>query len=120
MKIHSLLPSVIPLLRLNAGAQQQRPKIVAKGGTPDDRAAAQAGQRESVVPLCGDDPQRPAADPVRPREVWDPLDPASGPWAAASAALPSCFPTSGRQPANHPLYPKATKFFYLGRRMRIR
>jgi len=40
MKIHSLLPGVILLFTLNAGAQQQRPKIVAEGGTPDDRAAA--------------------------------------------------------------------------------
>jgi hypothetical protein len=40
MKIHSLLASVILLLSLNAEGQQQRPKIVAEGGTPDDRASA--------------------------------------------------------------------------------
>ena len=39
--------------------------------------------------------------------------------AIPKAARPSCFPTSGRQPANQPLYPKAEKFFYLGRKMRI-
>jgi hypothetical protein len=40
MKIHSLLPGVILLFILNAGAQQQRPKIAAEGGTPDERAVA--------------------------------------------------------------------------------
>ena len=40
MKIHSLLAGVMLLLTLNSGAQQQRPKIVAEGGTPDDRASA--------------------------------------------------------------------------------
>jgi len=39
--------------------------------------------------------------------------------AIPKAAPPSCFPTSGRQPANQPLYPKAAKFCYLGRKMRI-
>jgi hypothetical protein len=40
MEIHSLLAGVILLLSLNAEGQQQRPKIVAEGGTPDDRASA--------------------------------------------------------------------------------
>ena len=40
MKIHSLLASVILLLSLNAQGQEQKPKIVAEGGTPDDRASA--------------------------------------------------------------------------------
>jgi hypothetical protein len=40
MKIHSLLAGVILLVTLNVGAQQQRPKIVAEGGTPDERASA--------------------------------------------------------------------------------
>ena len=40
MKIHSLLAGVILLFTLNAGAQQQRAKIVAEGGTPDDWATA--------------------------------------------------------------------------------
>lgn len=40
MKIHTLLPGVILLFALNTGAQQQRPKIIAEGGAPDDRAAA--------------------------------------------------------------------------------
>jgi len=40
MKIHSLLAGVILLFTLNAGAQQQRSKIVAEGGTPDERASA--------------------------------------------------------------------------------
>jgi len=39
MKIHSLL-AVMFLLALNVAGQQQRPKIVAEGGTPDDRASA--------------------------------------------------------------------------------
>ena len=40
MKIHSLLASVMLLFTLTAEGQQQRPKIVAEGGTPDDRASA--------------------------------------------------------------------------------
>jgi len=40
MKIHSLLASVILLLSLNVQGQEQKPKIVAEGGTPDDRASA--------------------------------------------------------------------------------
>jgi hypothetical protein len=40
MKIHSLLAVVMLLFTLNAGGQQQKPKIVAEGGTPDDRASA--------------------------------------------------------------------------------
>jgi len=40
MKIHSLLASVMLLFTLIAEGQQQRPKIVAEGGTPDDRASA--------------------------------------------------------------------------------
>jgi len=40
MKIHSLLAGVMLLFTLNAAGQQQRPKIVAEGGTPDDRASA--------------------------------------------------------------------------------
>jgi hypothetical protein len=40
MKIHPLLAGVILLFTLNAGGQQQRPKIVAEGGTPDDRSSA--------------------------------------------------------------------------------
>jgi hypothetical protein len=40
MKIHSLLAGVMLLFTLNAVGQQQRPKIVAEGGTPDDRASA--------------------------------------------------------------------------------
>lgn len=40
MKIHSLLAGVMLLFTLNAEGQQQRPKIVAEGGTPDDRASA--------------------------------------------------------------------------------
>ena len=39
MKIHSLLASVMLFFTLTAGGQQQRPKIVAEGGTPDDRAS---------------------------------------------------------------------------------
>jgi len=39
MKIHSLL-AVALFFSLPAAAQQQRPKIVAEGGTPDDRASA--------------------------------------------------------------------------------
>ncbi len=40
MKNHLLLAGVMLLLALNAAGQQARPKIVAEGGTPDDRAAA--------------------------------------------------------------------------------
>ena len=40
MKIHSLLAGVMLLFTLNAEGQQQRPKIVAEGGTADDRASA--------------------------------------------------------------------------------
>jgi hypothetical protein len=40
MKIHSLLAGVMLLFTLNAEGQQQRPKIVAEGGTPDDRSSA--------------------------------------------------------------------------------
>jgi hypothetical protein len=40
MKIHLLLAGVILLFTLNAEGQQQRPKIVAEGGTADDRASA--------------------------------------------------------------------------------
>ena len=40
MKIHSLLAGVMLLFTLSAEGQQQRPKIVAEGGTPDDRASA--------------------------------------------------------------------------------
>jgi hypothetical protein len=40
MKIHSLLVGVMLLFMLNAKGQQQRPKIVAEGGTPEDRASA--------------------------------------------------------------------------------
>ncbi len=40
MKIHLLLVGVILLLSLNAEGQQPRPKIVAEGGTADDRASA--------------------------------------------------------------------------------
>ena len=40
MKIHSLLVGVMLLFTLNAEGQQQRPKIVAEGGTPEDRASA--------------------------------------------------------------------------------
>jgi hypothetical protein len=40
MKIHPLLAGVMLLFTLNAGGQQQRPKIVAEGGTPDDRSSA--------------------------------------------------------------------------------
>ena len=40
MKIHSLLAGAILLFSLNAGGQQQWPKIVAEGGAPDDRASA--------------------------------------------------------------------------------
>ena len=40
MKIHSLLAGVILLFVLNAAGQQQKPNIVAEGGTPDDRASA--------------------------------------------------------------------------------
>jgi len=40
MKIHSLLAGVLLLLTLNAAGQQQKPKIFAEGGTPDDRASA--------------------------------------------------------------------------------
>ena len=40
MKIHSLLAGVMLLFTLNAEGQQQRPKIVAEGGSPDDRASA--------------------------------------------------------------------------------
>jgi hypothetical protein len=40
MKIHPLLAGVMLLFTLNAEGQQQRPKIVAEGGTPDDRASA--------------------------------------------------------------------------------
>jgi len=40
MKIHSLLAGAILLFTLNVGAQQQRSKIVAEGGTPDERASA--------------------------------------------------------------------------------
>jgi hypothetical protein len=40
MKIQSLLAGVILLFSLNVGAQEQRPKIVAEGGAPDDRASA--------------------------------------------------------------------------------
>ena len=39
MKIHSLLAGVMLLFALNAEGQQQGPKIVAEGGTPDDRAS---------------------------------------------------------------------------------
>ena len=39
MKIHSLLAAML-LLALNAQGQQPRAKIVAEGGTPDDRASA--------------------------------------------------------------------------------
>jgi len=40
MKIHSLLAGAMLLFTLNAEGQQQRAKIVAEGGTPDDRASA--------------------------------------------------------------------------------
>jgi len=40
MKIHSLLAGAIVLFSLTAGGQQSSPKIVAEGGTPDDRASA--------------------------------------------------------------------------------
>jgi hypothetical protein len=40
MKIHSLLAGVTLLLTLSAEGQQQSAKIVAEGGTPDDRASA--------------------------------------------------------------------------------
>jgi hypothetical protein len=40
MKIHLLLAGVILLFTLNGQGQQPRPKIVAEGGTPDDRASA--------------------------------------------------------------------------------
>ncbi|MGO8735131.1 MAG: DUF2911 domain-containing protein [Terriglobia bacterium] len=40
MKIHPLLAGLMLLFTLNAGGQQQRPKIVAEGGTPDDRSSA--------------------------------------------------------------------------------
>jgi hypothetical protein len=40
MKIHSLLAGAMVLFSLNAGGQQPRPRIVAEGGTPDDRASA--------------------------------------------------------------------------------
>jgi hypothetical protein len=40
MKIHSLLTGVMLLFLLNAKGQGQRPKIVAEGGTADDRASA--------------------------------------------------------------------------------
>jgi hypothetical protein len=40
MKIHSLLVGVMLVFTLNAAGQQQRPTIVAEGGTPDDRASA--------------------------------------------------------------------------------
>jgi len=40
MKIHSLLAGMLLLFAWNAGGQQQRPKIVAEGGTQDDRASA--------------------------------------------------------------------------------
>jgi hypothetical protein len=40
MKIYSLLAGVLLLSTLNAEGQQQRPKIVAEGGTPEDRASA--------------------------------------------------------------------------------
>ena len=40
MKIHSLLAGVMLLFTLNAEGQQQMPKIVAEGGTPDERASA--------------------------------------------------------------------------------
>ena len=40
MKIHSLLVGVMLLFTLNGAGQQARPKIVAEGGTPDDRSSA--------------------------------------------------------------------------------
>ena len=40
MKIHSLLAGVMLLFTLNVEGQQQRAKIVAEGGTPDERASA--------------------------------------------------------------------------------
>ena len=40
MKIHSMLAGLMVLFAWNAQGQQQRPKIVAEGGTPDDRASA--------------------------------------------------------------------------------
>jgi len=40
MKNHTVLAIATMLLALNVDGQQQRPKIVAEGGTPDDRASA--------------------------------------------------------------------------------
>lgn len=40
MKNHLLLAIAAMLLALNVQGQQQKPKIVAEGGTPDDRASA--------------------------------------------------------------------------------
>jgi len=40
MKVHSLLAGLMLLSTLSVEGQQQRPKIVAEGGTPDDRASA--------------------------------------------------------------------------------
>jgi hypothetical protein len=40
MKTYSLLAGVMLLFTLIAEGQQQKPKIVAEGGTPDDRASA--------------------------------------------------------------------------------
>jgi hypothetical protein len=63
MKIHSLLAGALMLFSLNAGGQQQRPKIVAEGGTPDDRASARVlywnGQTDAAAGQVAIDYGRP-------------------------------------------------------------
>ena len=72
MKIHSLLTFAMVLFSLNAGGQQPRPKIVAEGGTPDDRASARVlywnGQTDAAAGQLAIDYGR----PVWKKEYNDP------------------------------------------------
>ena len=57
MKTHSLLAGVMLLFTLTAEGQQQRSKIVAEGGTPDDRASARVLYwNTQPMPLPGSSP----------------------------------------------------------------